>query len=158
MTYSILIVDDDWMNREVLQAHLESAGYRVLTANSGLVALELAAANEVDLVLLDVRMPGMDGYEVCIHLRNNERTAAVPVLLITALEDEATKTRGLEVGVDDFITKPLDALIMLNRIRGLLRMRQFQQELVRRERVLWDVLVQYVPPDVAQQIMVHLAE
>jgi two-component system cell cycle response regulator len=158
MTYSILIVDDDWMNREVLQAHLESAGYRVLTANSGPVALELAAANEVDLVLLDVRMPGMDGYEVCIHLRNNERTAAVPVLLITALEDEATKTRGLEVGVDDFITKPLDALIMLNRIRGLLRMRQFQQELVRRERVLWDVLVQYVPPDVAQQIMVHLAE
>jgi two-component system cell cycle response regulator len=158
MTYSILIVDDDWMNREVLQAHLESVGYRVLTANSGPVALELAAANEVDLVLLDVRMPGMDGYEVCIHLRNNERTAAVPVLLITALEDEATKTRGLEVGVDDFITKPLDALIMLNRIRGLLRMRQFQQELVRRERVLWDVLVQYVPPDVAQQIMVHLAE
>ncbi len=157
MTYTILIVDDDWMNREVLQAHLESAGYQVLSANSGPAALQLIAAQPVDLVLLDVRMPGMDGYEVCARLRGDEQTASVPVLLITALEDEDFKTHGLEAGADDFLTKPLDGVIMLNRIRSLLRLRTLQQELERRERLLWDVLVQYVPPDVAQQILAQLA-
>lgn len=157
MSYTILIVDDDWMNREVLQAHLEAAGYQVQIANNGAKALEIAASQWVDLVLLDIRMPGMDGYEVCSRLREAENTRNIPVLLITALEDDDSKSKGLEVGADDFLTKPLDAAIMLNRIRSLLRLRQYQLELERRERILWDVLVQHVPYEVAEQIMTDLA-
>lgn len=157
MPQTILIVDDDWMNREVLQAHLDSAGYQVLTANTGAKALEITAAWPVDLVLLDIRMPGMDGYQVCAHLRQTDTTRDIPILLITALEDDDSKSRGLEVGADDFLTKPLDAAIMLNRIRSLLRLRQLEIEMERRQIVLWDVLVRHVPQQVAEQIMADLS-
>ncbi len=120
MPATILAVDDDWMNREMLQAHLENAGFRVLLANSGTKALEIAASEHPDLILLDVRMPGLDGYETCIQLKAAPQTQHIPVLMITALEDEETKARGREAGAADFVPKPFDLDQMLHQIRHFL--------------------------------------
>jgi CheY-like chemotaxis protein len=116
MPATILVVDDDWMNREMLQAHLENAGFRVLLANSGAKALDIVAAQPPDLILLDVRMPGLDGYEVCALLRSSPDSRAIPVLMMTALEDEESKQRGLEAGANGFVPKPFDVGLMLTKI------------------------------------------
>src|SRR5688572_16566225 len=115
----ILVVDDDWMGREVTQAHLESAGYEVMVAHSGERALELAFATPPDLVLLDIRMHGMNGYEVCRHLKANETTKYAPVVMVTALESDDHKLRAIESGADDFLSKPFNSLMMLTRVRSL---------------------------------------
>jgi DNA-binding response OmpR family regulator len=117
MPATILAVDDDWMNREMLQAHLENAGYRVLLAHNGTKALEIAASEHPNLILLDVRMPGMDGFETCAQLKASPETQQIPVLMITALEDFESKTRGLEAGAADFVPKPFDLDQMLAQIR-----------------------------------------
>src|SRR5262249_40763874 len=116
MPGTILIVDDDWMNRELLQAHLENAGYQALTTNNGTKALELAGSHLPNLILLDVRMPGLDGYEVCSRLKSSEVTGHIPVLLITALEDDESKLKGAAAGADDFVPKPIDIDHMLAQI------------------------------------------
>lgn len=153
MSATILIVDDDWMNREMMQAHLESAGYTVLTANSGTKGLELLASNPVDLLLLDVRMPGLNGYEVCARLKSADATRNIPVLLMTALDDEVSKTQGVEAGADDFVAKPYDMMIVQTRIRSLLRIKALYDEMNRRDQILWNVLNQHLKPDAAQAIM-----
>ena len=116
MPVTILIVDDDWMNRELLQAHLENAGFQTLTTNNGSKALEIAGAQLPSLILLDVRMPGLDGFEVCSRLKSAQATSHIPVLLITALEDEEAKLKGVESGADDFVPKPIDIDHMLAQI------------------------------------------
>jgi CheY-like chemotaxis protein len=121
MPATILAVDDDWMNREMMQAHLENAGFRVLLANSGAKALEVAVSEHPDLILLDVRMPGMDGYEACTLLKSTTETRHIPVLMITALEDEESKNRGLEAGADGFVPKPFDLEHMLTQIHRYIR-------------------------------------
>ena len=153
MSATILIVDDDWMNREMIQAHLESAGFRVLNANSGARGLEIVATEPVDLMLLDVRMPNMNGYEVCAQLKSSDATRHIPVLMMTALEDEATKVQGVDAGADDFVAKPYDMVIMLTRIRSLLRIKALYDEINRREQVLWSVLNQHLNEDAARSIM-----
>jgi CheY-like chemotaxis protein len=120
MAATILVVDDDWMNREMLQAHLEYAGLRVLLAHNGPKALEIAASDPPDIVLLDVRMPGMDGYEVCAALKSSPKTQHIPVLLTTAMEDEESKSRGIEAGADDFVSKPFEVDQMLAQIQRFL--------------------------------------
>lgn len=149
----ILVVDDDWMNREVIEAYLTTAGYRVDTAHSGENALELAFAHPPDLVMLDVRMTGMDGYEVCRRLKDDDRTRFTPVVMVTALEADEDKLTAIQAGADDFVTKPFNALLMLTRVKSLLRIKRLHDEVEARNRLLRQVLSRYVAEDMTQIIL-----
>jgi adenylate cyclase len=120
----ILVVDDTPANVRLLEAVLRPRGYDILTAGSGPEALEVMATNPPDLVLLDVVMPGMDGYEVCRRLRATAAGAVLPVVMITASGNEE-KVRALEAGADDFIAKPFDHAELLARVRSLLRVKEY---------------------------------
>jgi len=120
----ILVVDDTPANARLLEAILRPRGYDILTAGSGPEALEVMATDCPDLVLLDVVMPGMDGYEVCRRLRTTAAGAVLPVVMVTASEDEE-KVRALEAGADDFIAKPFDQAELLARVRSLLRVKEY---------------------------------
>jgi class 3 adenylate cyclase len=120
----ILVVDDLPANVRLLEAILEPAGYSVLSASSGPEALEHVAAELPDLVLLDVQMAGMNGYEVCRRIRENEATALVPVVMVTSHDEEA-RIDGIRAGADDFVTKPLDQQELLLRVRSLVRIKRY---------------------------------
>jgi CheY-like chemotaxis protein len=120
VTATILIVDDDYMNREILQAHMNNAGYDVLTANNGAAALEVIKRQLPDLVLMDVRMPGMTGYEVCAHLKSQAHTRHLPVLLMTAMDDDENQANGTAAGADGFLSKPFDARVIHAQIQRLI--------------------------------------
>lgn len=126
----ILVVDDDPRNVRLLKRILTSAGYEVEEAYCGEDALEMALENPPDLVLLDVMMPGMDGYEVCRRLRENPKTVAVPIVMVTALSGRKEKTKALEYGADDFITKPFERVEILARVRSSLRVKRLHDELM----------------------------
>lgn len=130
-TRVILIVDDEPVNVELLQAMLESEGYRVEAASGGPEALGRARREPPDLVVLDLMMPEMDGFEVCRHLKADARTADVPILMVTGLSDVQNKEQGLAAGADDYITKPVQRADLLARIRSLLRVRHLSRELDR---------------------------
>jgi CheY-like chemotaxis protein len=134
----VLIVDDDWMNRELLQAHLSE--YKTLGAPNGEKALEIARQQAPDLIMLDLRLPGMSGYEVCAQLRADPVTAPIPVLVISALEDDTSRQRAIDAGIDDFLSRPFDGLTLHTRTRALLRTKALGDELRQRERVLTEVL------------------
>jgi class 3 adenylate cyclase/CheY-like chemotaxis protein len=125
---SILVVDDTPQNIKLLDALLTPRGYEVIPAASGEEALTRVANRQPDLVLLDIVMPGMDGYEVCRRLRGDEATEMLPVVMITA-SGEQEKVAALEAGADDFITKPLDQAELLARIRSLVRIKQYQDQI-----------------------------
>jgi DNA-binding response OmpR family regulator len=116
----ILVVDDEWMNRELLEAYLMLGGYRVGMANSGEKALEMAAADPPALVMLDVRLTGLDGLEVCRRLKNDAGTHSIPVVMVTALESEEDQQQAIQAGADGFITKPFEMETLLAQIRSLL--------------------------------------
>ena len=120
----ILVVDDVRENVRLLEAVLEAHGYEVVSATDGHAALELAVSTKPDLVLLDVLMPQPDGYTVCRRLREQDETAVLPVIMLTASEG-AEKTRSIEAGADDFITKPFNQEELLIRIRSLLRIKRY---------------------------------
>lgn len=149
----LLVVDDDWMTREVMEAHLLTAGYEVMVAHNGNRALELAWERPPDLVLLDVRMHGMSGYEVCEHLKTSEATRYAPVVMVTALESETDKLKAINAGADDFISKPFTSLMLLTRVRSLLRIKRLHDELEERNRLLRRVLHRYVNEDIARAIL-----
>ena len=120
----ILVVDDVARNIRLLQAVLEPAGYEVVPAATGEEALALVAEQPPDLVLLDIRMPGMDGYEVCRRLRDDEATAYLPIVMVTSAEGEE-RVRALEARADDFVTKPFANDELLARVRSLIRIKQY---------------------------------
>jgi adenylate cyclase len=120
----ILVVDDIPENRRLLEAVLAPRGYEVVTASDGLAALEVVESEQPDLILLDVMMPGLDGYSVCRRLRENEDTAVLPVIMVTSSLSEE-KTRAIEAGADDFIPKPFDHDELLARVRSLLRIKRY---------------------------------
>jgi DNA-binding response OmpR family regulator len=114
----ILVVDDEPRYVRALQINLEASGYKVLAARDGQTAIELAVSEEPDLILLDIRMPGLDGYEVCRRIRE---FSAVPIIMLTALAEDADKVKGLDIGADDYVTKPFSAEELWARVRAVLR-------------------------------------
>ena len=133
MTGRILVVDDIEANVRLLQAKLEAEYYEVLTAGDGVSALAAAAAETPDIVLLDVMMPGMDGFQVCRRLKEAAETRHIPVVLVTALDGRADRITGLEAGADDFLTKPIDDVLLFARVKSLTRMKLVIDELRQRE-------------------------
>lgn len=123
MSARVLVVDDILPNVKLLEAKLTSEYYEVLTATSGLEALEKVAAHSPDIVLLDVMMPGMDGFEVCTRIKSNPATAHIPVVMVTALTDTADRIKGLQAGADDFLSKPLNDIALMSRLRSLVRLK-----------------------------------
>ncbi len=128
MTARILVVDDVVSNARLLEARLTDAYYEVRTARDGHAALALARDWLPDLILLDVMMPGADGYEVCRALKSAETTASIPVILVTALRDAPDRVRGLDAGADDFLTKPLEYEILQARVKSALRLKRITDE------------------------------
>ena len=126
MTARILAVDDIATNLRLLEAKLQAEYYEVLLASSGPEALSIAFTQLPDVILLDVMMPGMDGYEVCRALKADPRTQHIPVVMVTALTDTVERVRGLEAGADDFLSKPVDNATLFARLRALLRVKQVQ--------------------------------
>ena len=135
----ILVVDDTGLDRERLKDELSGEGYQVTTARDGEEALEKVAAEPPDLVLLDVIMPKLDGYEVCRLLKADERTILIPVVLITSLQATEERIRGIEAGADDFLSKPFNRQELLTRVRSLLKLKRHTDELENAETVLFSL-------------------
>ena len=133
MTGRILVVDDIEANVRLLQAKLQAEYYHVLTAADGATALAIAAEEKPDLVLLDVMMPGMDGFEVCRRLKDDPATRHIPIVLVTALDGRADRITGLEAGADEFLTKPIDDVMLFARVKSLTRLKLVIDELRQRE-------------------------
>jgi two-component system cell cycle response regulator len=121
MTARVLVVDDVDANVKLLEARLTAEYLEVRTARSGREALEICANERADVVLLDVMMPGMDGFEVCRRLKSEPRTQHIPVIMVTALDHPSDRVKGLEAGADDFLTKPVDDIALVKRVRNLAR-------------------------------------
>jgi two-component system cell cycle response regulator len=135
MTARVLVVDDVELNVKLLEAKLSSEYFQVISAFNGPTALELADSELPDIILLDVMMPRMDGFEVCRRLKENPRTADIPVVMVTALSDIADRLRGLEAGADDFLTKPVNDIALFARVRSLVRLKRMMEELRLREEI-----------------------
>ncbi|MET0399533.1 MAG: response regulator, partial [Longimicrobiaceae bacterium] len=132
----LLVVDDDPVNVELLSDLLAAMDYRTTGAFSGEEALRAARERSPDLVLLDVMMPGMNGYEVCRRLKADAATAGIPVVFVTALSDTDDKVKAIEAGGDDFLTKPFNRPVLVARIRSLLRLKEANDALERSYRKL----------------------
>ena len=135
-TQKILVVDDNVTNAELLEAYLFAAGYEVITAFDGQSGLDLAFAEAPDLLLLDIMMPGLDGYQVCTRLKESEETRLIPIVMITALTDLDDKIKGLEAGADDFLSKPFNKHELMARVRSLLRIKSLHDDLDSSENII----------------------
>ena len=133
MTARILVVDDIDANVRLLEAKLSAEYYEVSTAKDGQSALDIAMAQLPDIILLDVMMPGMDGFEVCRRLKADTTTRHIPVVMVTALDGRRDRLAGLEAGADDFLTKPIDDVALFARVRSLTRLKAVIDELRQRE-------------------------
>lgn len=129
MTARVLIVDDIPTNVRLLEARLTAEYYEVVTASSGPEALAICQSQDIDIVLLDVMMPDMDGFEVCKRLKASSKTHHLPVLMVTALDQPSDRVKGLEAGADDFLTKPVDDVQLLARVKSLVRLKSLTDEL-----------------------------
>jgi two-component system cell cycle response regulator len=129
MSARVLVVDDIPTNVKLLEAKLSAEYFDVVTALNGLDALAICERGEADIVLLDVMMPGMNGFEVCRRLKNGPNTAHIPVVMVTALDQPSDRLKGLDAGADDFLTKPLDDTALFARVRSLVRLKSVTDEL-----------------------------
>jgi two-component system, cell cycle response regulator len=129
MTARILVVDDIPANIKLLEVRLLAEYFEVLSATSGREALDMCEFGKIDVVLLDVMMPGMDGFEVCRRLKNDPATMHIPVVMVTALDQVSDRIRGLEAGADDFLTKPVNDLQLVTRVKSLVRLKMLSDEL-----------------------------
>lgn len=137
MFAKILVVDDEPSIVDVLTRFLSREGYEVVTAANGLQALERVSQEQPDLILLDVTMPEMDGFTVCQRLKEDENTALIPITMLTGLDDREHRTRGIEAGADDFLTKPFEQSILRARIRPQLRLKRLTDQLEHTEGVIF---------------------
>lgn len=135
----VLIIDDHSSSRMTAVAILSVEGYEVLEADSGSAGLECVLEVNPDVILLDVMMPGMDGFEVCRRLKDDEHTRLIPVVFITALNDKRSRIRGIEAGGDDFLSKPFDRLELSARIKSLIRQKRLNEDLDHAEQVLFSI-------------------
>jgi len=133
----ILIVDDNAANVELLEAYLLSADYAVVKAYDGQEGLDATYKQDPDLIFLDIMMPRLDGYEVCRKLKKDEQTRFIPIVMITALSEMDAKIKGLDVGADDFLSKPFNRLEMLARVRSLLRIKNLHNDLDTSENIIF---------------------
>lgn len=133
MSARVLVVDDVLPNVKLLEAKLSREYFDVLTAMSGPEALEVVAADTPDIILLDVMMPEMDGFEVCRRLKADPKTMHIPVVMVTALSDASDRVQGLEAGADDFLTKPVNDIALFARVKSLVRLKMMMDELRLRE-------------------------
>jgi putative two-component system response regulator len=133
---TILIVDDSPAGRDTLEALLFQQGYDLAFASNGAETIRISEELLPDLILLDVMMPGMNGFEVCQHLRSNPRLAEVPIIMVTALDDQASRIKGIEVGADDFITKPFNRVELRARIRTIMRLNRYRNLQEERSRLI----------------------
>ena len=132
--FTVLVVDDHVQNLELLEAYLEPLGCSVVTATDGLEAIRMVENDNdttPDLILLDVMMPRMSGFEVCERLKASPQTRVIPVMMVTALNEVGDIERGVESGTDDFVSKPVNKLELLTRVKSLLRLRHLRRELDR---------------------------
>ncbi len=129
MTARVLVVDDIPANLRLLEARLLAEYFDVVTALSGQEALDICVSGQIDVILLDVMMPGMDGFEVCRRLKNDAATAHIPVVMVTALDQVEDRVRGLEAGADDFLSKPVNDLQLMTRVKSLVRLKMLTDEL-----------------------------
>lgn len=136
---NVLVVDDGQTNRILLAAQLRPLGYNVISAASGQEALSIVKKHKINLILLDVMMPGMDGYEVCRRLKKSSVTRLIPIIMITALDDSESKVKGIEAGADDFLTKPPMREELIARTQSLLKVNMLNQRLTNFENVLYSL-------------------
>lgn len=140
----VLVVDDEEQNRSLLRDPLEARGYEIAEAENGLQALENIAARPPDVILLDVMMPQMDGFEVCRRLKTDSKTAHIPILMVTALSDRKERLMGIAVGANDFLNKPVDIQDVILRVGNAVYTKrlhdQLQAEQEKSEQLLWNIL------------------
>src|SRR5579862_6501625 len=134
----VLVVDDETRNVKLLCSLLRVQGYVVESAADGEAALAAVAQSRPDLILLDVMMPGIDGFEVATRLKANPHTQTIPIIMVTSLDDRASKLSALNAGAEDFLTKPIDRAELWGRVRNLLRMKEYADLLRDHARVLED--------------------
>ncbi len=127
----ILVVDDNQQNLELIQAYLEDLDCETQAAHDGVEALEAVAESKPDLLLLDVMMPKMSGFEVCRRLKNNAETEDIPIIMVTALNEFGDIERGIDSGADDFVSKPVNRLELLTRVRTMLKLKHLSDTLQR---------------------------
>jgi class 3 adenylate cyclase len=152
-TPRVLVVDDIPANVELVEALLEAQGYDISMAYNGEEALQKVAEDDPDLILLDVMMPGMNGFEVCRRIKGNEETRLIPIVLLTALDQVEDKVRGLDAGADDFLTKPFNKAELLARVRSLLRIRVLHNEIEQKNLLLFRLLNRYVSEEIVTDIL-----
>ena len=126
----ILIVDDNSQNIELFAAYLVSQGYEIIQATSGEEALKTLSSNKIDLILLDVMMPGIDGFEVTRRVRQDDAQRLLPIILVTALREPEDRVKGIEAGCDDFLSKPVDKMELLARVRSLLKIKDYNDLMI----------------------------
>lgn len=127
----ILVVDDNQQNLELLQAYLDDVDCSTIPAHNGLEALEIVRKSPPDLILLDVMMPKMSGFEVCKRLKNDPKTSDIPVIMVTALTEFGDIERGIDSGTDDFLSKPVNKLELLTRVKTMLKLKHLTDKLER---------------------------
>ncbi|MEI6262686.1 MAG: response regulator, partial [Deltaproteobacteria bacterium] len=121
----ILVVDDQPQNIELLEAYLVPNGYEIIMATSGEDALGKLSSNQIDLILLDVMMPGMDGFEVARRVRQDNIHRLLPIIMVSSLREKEDRVKGIEAGCDDFLSKPIDKITLLARVRSLLKVKAY---------------------------------
>lgn len=131
LTNKILVVDDNEQNLELLQAYLEDIDCQISTAVDGVDALEKVRADQPDLILLDVMMPKMSGFEVCRRLKKDPKTAMIPIIMVTALSEIGDIERAIDSGTDDFISKPVNRLELTTRVKTMLKLKHLTDKLER---------------------------
>ena len=127
----VLVVDDNQQNLELLQAYLEDIDCETVPAHDGIEALEIIGAGAPDLILLDVMMPKMSGFEVCKRIKNDPRTSDIPVIMVTALNEFGDIERGIDSGTDDFLSKPVNKLELVTRVKTMLKLKHLTDKLER---------------------------
>jgi len=130
-TPTVLVVDDNQQNLELLQAYLEDMDCRTIPASDGPQALDIVAREPPDLILLDVMMPKMSGFEVCKRIKNDPKTTDIPIIMVTALNEFGDIERGIDSGTDDFLSKPVNKLELITRVKTMLKLKHLSDKLER---------------------------